>query len=159
MYRSIMKLEIWVDGGLEPCQRNVDVSIEEKDDKMTQPYRKDFREFQGDYYWSAPRVFFMGIIGLVLLCSAIFGLNYFGYANFAFFAPKFEAVRRDQMIESRAYTEGTIRELYTLKRQYDTAKTDDERATISAAARHEFSIFPKERLPNDLLAFMIQIGG
>jgi hypothetical protein len=100
------------------------------------------------------------IIGfLALFLIAIFALNFFGYANFAFFAPKYEAVRRDQMIESRAYTEGTIRELYTLKRQYDSAKTDDERATIAAAARHEFSIFPRDRLPGDLQAFLAQVGG
>lgn len=122
-------------------------------------YRKDFREFQGDYYWSLPRILFMGICGIAALCLVGFGLNYFGYASFAFFAPKYEAVRRDQMIESRSYTEGTIRELYTLQRQYQAAKTDDERATISAAARHEFSIFPKERLPGDLQAFLIQVGG
>jgi hypothetical protein len=122
-------------------------------------YRKDFREMQRDYYWSAPRIFVMSVVGLVLLCGAIFGLNYFGYTNFAFFAPKFEAVRRDQMIESRAYTEGTIRELYTLQRQYQTAKSDDERATIAAAAQHEFSIFPKDRLPSDLRTFLSQIGG
>lgn len=103
---------------------------------------------------------FFGILGAVaLFFIAIFALNLFGYANFAFFAPKYEAVRRDQMIESRSYSEGTIRELYTLQRQYQSAKTDEERLTISAAARHEFSIFPKERLPGDLLAFMSQIGG
>jgi hypothetical protein len=126
---------------------------------MSQQYRKDFREVQGDYYWSVPRVFFMVICALLLICSIGFCLRYFGYANFAFFAPKIEAVRRDQMIESRSYTEGTIRELYTLQRQYQAAKTDDERATIGAAARHEFSIFPKERLPGDLQAFLNQVGG
>ena len=97
--------------------------------------------------------------GIAAFFVGIFALSYFGYANFAFFAPKYEAVRRDQMIESRSYTEGTIRELYTLQRQYQSAKTDDERATISAAARHEFSIFPKERLPGDLQAFLTQVGG
>ncbi len=97
--------------------------------------------------------------GTALFFIATFGLNYFGYANLAFFAPKYEAVRRDQMIESRAYTEGTIRELYTLQAQYKAAKTDEERATISAAARHEFSIFPKERLPGDLQMFLTQVGG
>jgi hypothetical protein len=126
---------------------------------MSQQYRKDFREAQSDYYWSAPRVFVASVVGISLLCGAIFGLNYFGYVNFAFFAPKYEAVRRDQMIESRSYTEGAIRELYTLQRQYQAAKTDDERATIGAAARHEFSIFPKQRLPGDLQAFLTQVGG
>jgi hypothetical protein len=122
-------------------------------------YRNDFKKVQGDYYWSVPRLFFMSIFGLVFLCLIAFSLNYFGYANFAFFAPRLEAVRRDQMIESRSYTEGAIRELYTLQRQYQTAKTDEERAVISAAAIHEFSIFPKERLPNDLKIFLAQVGG
>jgi len=100
------------------------------------------------------------IIGTVaLFCIAIFGLNALGFSIFAFFAPKYEAVRRDQMIESRAYSEGTIRELYTLQRQYQAAKTDAERDTLAAAARHEFSIFPQERLPSDLRAFMTQVGG
>jgi hypothetical protein len=97
--------------------------------------------------------------GVIAFFALIFALNFFGYTQFAFFAPRYEAVRRDQMIESRAYTEGTIRTLYTLKRQYDAAKTDDERATLAAAARHEFSIFPKERLPADLQGFLAQIGG
>lgn len=122
-------------------------------------YRNDFREVQRDYFWSLPRVLVMAICGFVCLCIIGFGLNYFGYSSFAFFAPRYEAVRRDQMIESRAYTEGTIRELYTLQRQYRAAKTDEERATISSAARHEFSIFPKERLPGDLQLFLAQIGG
>jgi hypothetical protein len=122
-------------------------------------YRNQFKDTQRDYYWSLPRVFLMGVSGLVMLCVVAFGLHYFGYANFAFFAPKFEAVRRDQMIESRSYTEGTIRELYTLQRQYQSAKTDQERDTITAAARHEFSIFPKERLPADLRTFLSQVGG
>lgn len=99
------------------------------------------------------------LIGVALFFIAIFALNYFGYANFAFFATKYEAVRRDQMIESRSYTEGTIRELYTLRRQYQTAANDQERATIAAVARHEFSIFPKERLPADLQSFLQEIGG
>ena len=46
-----------------------------------------------------------------------------------------------------------------MQRQYQAAKTDVERDTIAAAARHEFSIFPKERLPVDLQTFMAQVGG
>lgn len=122
-------------------------------------YRKDFREAQREYYWSLPRVILMILAALVFFAGVIFGLNYAGYASFSFFAPRVEAIRRDQMIESRSYTEGTIRELYTLQRQYQSAKTDEERATIAAAAQHEFSIFPKERLPGDLRTFMSQIGG
>lgn len=105
------------------------------------------------------RVFFLGVVALPLFLGTIFVLNYFGYVSTAFFAPRYEGVRRDVMIESRAYSEGTVRELYTLQRQYRAAKTDDERATLAAAARHEFSIFPRERLPADLQVFMTQVGG
>jgi hypothetical protein len=100
------------------------------------------------------------IVGFVsIFFATIFGLNYLGYANFAFFAPRYEAVRRDVMINSRAYDEGTKRELYRLQLQYQQAKTDAERDTIASAARHEFQIFPQDRLPSDLRAFMSQIEG
>lgn len=95
----------------------------------------------------------------VLTTITILGISWVIYQGVAYYAPRYEAVRRDTMIESRAYTEGTIRELYTLKRQYDASANENERATISAAARHEFSIFPHERLPADLQAFLAQIGG
>ncbi len=103
---------------------------------------------------------FFGVIGAaILVVAGIVGLSIGSYYLYAFLAPKYEATRRDVMIESRSYSEGTIRELYTLQRQYQSAKTDDERATLAAAARHEFSIFPKDRLPGDLQAFLTQIGG
>lgn len=122
-------------------------------------YRKDFRDSERDYYWSVPRIFLMSVFALLFIGATLFTLNYFGVASFGYFATKYEAIRRDQMIESRSYTEGTIRELYTLKRQYGAATTDAERATIVAAARHEFSIFPRERLPNDLVVWLDQLGG
>lgn len=103
--------------------------------------------------------FFGSVAVIVVLAAAIVGLSAGSYYLYAWLAPKYESTRRDVMIESRSYTEGTIRELYTMQRQYQAAKTDDERATIAAAARHEFSIFPKERLPTDLLAFLNQVGG
>jgi len=103
---------------------------------------------------------FFSALGILLGAAIVLiGLPIGGYYLYAYLAPKYEATRRDVMIESRSYSEGTVRELYTLQRQYQAAKTDDERATIAAAARHEFSIFPKERLPTDLLAFLQQVGG
>jgi hypothetical protein len=82
-----------------------------------------------------------------------------GFASFAFWAPKYEAVRRDTMIQSRAYGEATTRELYRLKLQYVQAKTDDEKATIRAFALHESAAFDRDRLPADLQIFLTQLGG
>lgn len=103
--------------------------------------------------------FFAGIVIVGFVVAGISGASVGAYYLYAFLAPKYESTRRDVMIESRSYSEGTIRELYTLQRQYQTAKTDNERDTISAAARHEFSIFPKDRLPGDLRDFLTQVGG
>jgi hypothetical protein len=97
--------------------------------------------------------------GAALFLSAVFGLNYFGYINIAFFAPKYEDIRRSVMINSRSYDEGAQRELYRLKSQYQQAKTDEEKAILAASAKHEFSIYPKDRLPPDLLTFLSQIEG
>jgi len=122
-------------------------------------YRKDFREFQREAYWSFPRVFMMGALGIAGLCSIAFGVNYFAYGSFSFFAPKYEAVRRDVMIESRAYQEGTIRRIYELRLQYEQAQDDSARATIRQIVLHETRAFDRRRLPRDLQAFINQMGG
>lgn len=129
-----------------------------KGDKVSQ-YRKDFREFQGDYYWTLPRLFFISVATVALICALGFGLNAVGFANFAFWSPKYEAVRRDVQIQSRAYSEGQTREIYKLKLQYLQSKDDDERATIRAMALHEASAFDRSRLPLDLQSFILQLGG
>lgn len=101
-----------------------------------------------------------GILGVVVLFfGVIFGLNLFGLASYSFFAPRYEAVRRDTMIQSRAYSEASTREMYRFKLQYQQAKSDDERATIRAFALHESAAFERDRLPNDLQSFIIQLGG
>ena len=102
---------------------------------------------------------FLGLFGLAALLVLSFGLNYFGYAQFSFFAPKYEAVRRDQMIESRAYSEATTREMYRLKLQYQQARSEDEKATIRAMALHEAQAFDRARLPVELRIFIEQLGG
>ncbi len=99
------------------------------------------------------------ILGITVGCgAAIFAVAYFGFGMTAFFAPKYEGVRRDVMIESRYYSEATVRELYRLKGQYLKATTEDVRQTIRATALHEFSIFPQDRLPLDLARWFKQIN-
>lgn len=99
------------------------------------------------------------VVGIPAFLGLIFGLNYFGLISTGFFAPRYEAIRRDTMIQSRAYSEGAARELYRLKLQYQQAKSDDERATIKAFALHEAAAFDKDRLPADLQTFITALGG
>jgi hypothetical protein len=99
----------------------------------------------------------MGVIGGIV--AAVVGIAFGGFYLYAYFAPKYEGVRRDVMIQSRAYSEGQTREIYRLKLQYQQAQSDDERATIRAMALHEASAFDRSRLPLDLQSFIIQLGG
>jgi hypothetical protein len=121
-------------------------------------YRDDFREVQREFYWSGPRIFFAAIFALILLAAVGFGLRYLGYLNTAFFAPRNEAIRRDVMIESRAYSEATVREMYNFQRQYLAATTDEQRNAIKASARHAASGYGVNRLPADLQVFVRQLN-
>lgn len=98
------------------------------------------------------------LLGIALVLAVLFGLNLFGLAQYSFFAPRMEAVRRDTMLQSRAYSEAATSELYSFKLQYVRAQSDDERATIKAYALHEASRFDKTRLPLDLQAFLMSLG-
>jgi hypothetical protein len=101
----------------------------------------------------------ISLVGVLLLLTALgFGASYLGFAQYAFFAPRYEGVRRDVMIQSRAYSEATMREMYRFKLQYLQAKTQDERDTIRAFALHEAESFDKDRLPPDLQVFLAQLG-
>lgn len=75
------------------------------------------------------------------------------------FAPQEEAVRRDVVIQSQAYSESQIRRLYELQRQYlaDPEGSPQRQATV-AMARHEFAVFDRTRLPVDLQAFAKKVG-
>lgn len=93
------------------------------------------------------------IFKLVVFGLVIFGVFYGGYLLTAFFAPRYEAIRRDVMIESRAYSESSVRELYRLREQYINASSDDARSALRSMVLHEFAIFPQDRLPPDLQTF------
>lgn len=94
---------------------------------------------------------------IIVGVGGIVGMSFLGFGMTSYFAPKYEAVRRDVMIESRAYSDASVRRLYDLKREWEAA-TPQGRATIEAAIRHEFSIFPDDRLPDDLFAFKTAIN-
>lgn len=102
-----------------------------------------------------------GLTGLLFFALVVIGIAFAGASldlwGYGYFAPKYEAVRRDVMIQSRAYSEASTREMYRFKLQYVQAKSDDERNTIKAFALHEATSFDRDRLPLDLQAFLEQL--
>lgn len=101
---------------------------------------------------------FMGLLTVAVMLGLTWIMQGNEFFLRAYFAPKYEAVRRDTMIESRAYSEATTRRLYDLRRQYTQASTDDEKAAIKALALHEANAFDHNRLPPDLRLFLAQLN-
>ena len=100
------------------------------------------------------------VVGFILVILVVsFTLQYFSMLNTGFFQPKYEAIRRDTMIESRAYSEATVRNLNNLRLQYMSSTNEAEKATIRAIVLHETQAFDKNRLPADLKLFVTNLGG
>lgn len=94
------------------------------------------------------------VIGIaVSIAVGVTALNALGFVNFAFFAPRYEEVRRQTFEQSRAFNEGMVRDLENLRLQRTAAKTDAERDVIDATIRHRFSVYSEESLPPDLRSF------
>ena len=91
-----------------------------------------------------------GIAAFLLL---IFGLNYFGYAQFAFFAPRIEAVRRSTFEQSKAYNQGMIQELQNMQFQYQQAD-DAHKLALASIILHRTADYNNDNLPPDLYAFV-----
>jgi hypothetical protein len=85
----------------------------------------------------------------VLLAGAAVG----SYELYAYLGPKYEATRRDIMLNSRIYQEGELRSLYDMNRQFVRSKDDNEKKVIADTARHELATLDKERLPANLREF------
>lgn len=99
----------------------------------------------------------------IVLLSGAAVLGFVAAANimdinlYQWLGPKYEATRRDIMLNSRVYQEGELRTLYNYQRQYVQSKDDAEKSVIAAAARHELGTLDKNRLPADLQQFASQI--
>ena len=106
-------------------------------------WRKDHRKFEKDYFWTYPRAFLASVVTLIGLVALGFGLNFFGYAQFAFFNPKYEQVRRNTFEQSQAYVEGQRRDIQNLRIDWMSA-TGDQKAAIRSLALTRINGLPEE---------------
>jgi hypothetical protein len=92
------------------------------------------------------------IVGFAVLVLLAFALNYAGFLQFSFFAPRVTAVQNKVFQESQQYNEGMVRDLENIRRDYLTA-TPEQRLVLKALAIHRFEVYPEDKLPPDLAAF------
>lgn len=97
---------------------------------------------------------FFGFILLVL--GVIIGLSFFGLMNYQFFAPKYEAARRQVFENTQSYQQGSIRDFDNLYLAYVQAKTDDEKAIILETLRHRTAGVQPDNIPLRVRALLNQ---
>lgn len=92
------------------------------------------------------------IVGLVIFLGLIFGLNYFGYMQTAFFSPRVEQVRYNTFKQSQSYNDGMVRDLENLQMEYIKADAGQKLA-LRAIILHRFSVYDENALPPNLYQF------
>jgi len=98
------------------------------------------------------KIILASILGFVALLGLGFGLDYLGYAEYGFFAPRYRAVDSKVFHESEQYNEGMVRDLTELQRQYVTADEEGKEA-LRPIIRHRFEVYPEDKMPADLRNF------
>ena len=85
-----------------------------------------------------------------------FGLSYLNLLSFGFFAPKYEQVRRETFEQSKAYNDGMVQELESMRLDYSRAN-DEQKAALASVILHRSAVYPCERMPYDLCQFIQQL--
>ncbi len=85
----------------------------------------------------------LSIFGLAGILALAFGLNLFGLAQYSFFAPRIEQVRRNVFEQSQAYNEGMQRDMEEFMLDYMApTAAPGQKAAICAVARHRIEGYP-----------------
>jgi hypothetical protein len=102
----------------------------------------------------------LGVIGgliAVILLGWILQAN--NYVNFAFWAPKYENVRRNTFENTQSYVQGKIQDLSNYKLQYSQAKDTDTKQGIQSVIRTQFANFDINQCPEELKPFLQEMRG
>lgn len=94
----------------------------------------------------------VGLLVLIGVLAAVFGISYGSYEMYKFFAPRYENVDRQVFKNTQGYNEGMVRDLENLKMQYETA-TEAQKLALKAVVIHRFSVYDRDRLPGNLQIF------
>jgi hypothetical protein len=92
----------------------------------------------------------LGILAAVLVFG--FGMTYYEYGVWSFFAPKVVAVQNRVFHESQQYNDGMIRDLENLRMEYLKA-TPEQKDALRATILHRFAGYDEDRLTPQLRSF------
>lgn len=96
-----------------------------------------------------------GCAAIALLVGLDFGGEYLGLVKTGFFAPQYEAVRRNTFEQSRAFNEGMAQELQGMWRDYIHASSQSEKDSIRSMIQHRVAGYDIDKIENPELRSFI----
>jgi hypothetical protein len=93
------------------------------------------------------------IVGVVSLGALTWGIAYHNLIFTAFFAPKYENVRRNTFEQSKSFRTGAIQELQNMQFQYIKASPEHKKA-LANLILHRAAELPDNAMPSDLQSFI-----
>jgi hypothetical protein len=95
-------------------------------------------------------------IASALFVGVVIGINEIDFGIFKHFAPRIERVRRETYEQSRAFQEGTVRDLENLSLEY-AAGNQAVKEAIRAVALHRLADLSSELLTPNLRSFKSEL--
>lgn len=92
----------------------------------------------------------LAIVGGVAL---LWGVAYHDLLFTAFFAPKYENVRRNTFEQSKSFRTGAVQELQNMQFEYIRSDAEHKKA-LADVIRHRAAEIPADAMPTDLQSFI-----
>jgi len=102
------------------------------------------------------KTFTITLLSILITVGLIFGLQYLDLFSYSIFAPKYEQVRRETFEQSKAYNDGMVQELESMRLDY-TKANDEQKAALASVILHRSAAYQCERMPYDLCQFIQQL--
>lgn len=95
------------------------------------------------------KLYFTGIGMYLITAIILFGVGAIGYK---FLKPFYTSVDNETFKQSQQYNDGMIRDLQNLQMEYNKG-TPEQKSALKAIILQRFSVYPEDKLPNDLRSF------
>lgn len=116
-------------------------------------YRDEFKQAQGNFYWSVPRVFLAVMAAMIAIYAIGFIATGGDLAIYRFWAPKQENARRVVFENTQSFVQGKISHLTDLQLAYEQAE-GNQKSAIRTAILREAAQIDLDKLPPDLRGFV-----
>jgi hypothetical protein len=97
------------------------------------------------------------VLAVLAVIVGVLALGWVSQGNdfmlYRYFAPKYEATRRQVFEQTKSYNQGMVQELQNMQFQYEQAN-DEQKVALASIILHRAADFDEDRLPADLRSFI-----